>query len=131
MNRRYIGIEISEQYHYLAEQRHIELENGLDPFAKRDIIPQAKNSRVNRIKKQKYDVSKKTLQLEVRDIALKIGRKPTREDIEKYSQYPFRYFNEYFADWGEVCSAVGDKGMQENKDIDNYPNFKQLELPFE
>jgi hypothetical protein len=21
--------------------------------------------------------------------------------------------------------------MQENKDIDNYPNFKQLELPFE
>lgn len=131
MNRRYIGIEISEQYHSLAEQRHTELENGVDPFAKRDIIPKAKNSRVNRIKKQKYDVSKKTLQLEVRDIALKIGRKPTREDIEKYSQYPFRYFDEYFADWGEVCSAVGDKGMQENKDIDNYPNFKQLELPFE
>jgi site-specific DNA-methyltransferase (adenine-specific) len=46
MNRRYIGIEISEQYHSLAEQRHIELENGLDPFAKRDIIPQVKNSRV-------------------------------------------------------------------------------------
>jgi len=102
MNRRYIGIEISEQYHSLAEQRHTELENGVDPFAKRDIIPK-----------------------------VKIGRKPTREDIEKYSQYPFRYFNEYFADWGEVCSAVGDKGMQENKDIDNYPNFKQLELPFE
>ena len=94
-------------------------------------LPEKYKGKIVHCKKQKYDVSKKTLQLEVRDIALKIGRKPTREDIEKYSQYPFRYFNEYFADWGEVCSAVGDKGMQENKDIDNYPNFKQLELPFE
>lgn len=129
MGRHYIGIEISENYHVIAEQRHIDLANGLDPFAKRNSIPSAKNSRVNRLKNQKYEVPKKTLQLEVRDIALKIGRKPTKEDIEKYSQYPLRYFKEYFSDWGEVCSAVGDKGMQENKIIDDSIQVDQLELP--
>tara|TARA_A100001037_G_scaffold298377_1_gene321983 strand:+ start:1551 stop:1709 length:159 start_codon:yes stop_codon:yes gene_type:complete len=51
------------------------------------------------------------LQLEVKEIAGKIGRKPTREEVEKYSEHPIEYFDSYFIDWEEVCAAVGNKGM--------------------
>lgn len=114
LERKYIGIELSKQYHQLALERHRDLDIGIDPFAKGKTDPTAKNSRVKRIKKQNYVIPKKTLQLEVKKIAENIGRKPSREDIKKYSSYPIEYFDEYFIDWGEVCSAVGDKGMNEN-----------------
>ena len=65
MCRRYIGIELSEKYHIIASNRHTEIANGIDPFRKRKDTPTSKNSRVPRLKKQKYEVSKKSLQLVV------------------------------------------------------------------
>jgi len=132
LGRRYIGIEISKTYHNIAKQRHIDLKNGFDPFSKNNKTPKAKNSRVARLKKQKYEVAKKTLQLEVRKISFQIGRKPTREDIMKNSRYPISYFDDYFIDWGEVCGAVGDKGMREDPSVKNTSTTEtQLELPLE
>ncbi len=129
LKRGYIGFELSKYYHEIAQNRHEELEAGIDPFAKRKCTPTAKNSRVKRMKKQKYAVPKKTLQLDVKRIAEEIGRIPTREDVKAHSHYPFNYFEEYFIDWGEVCSAVGDKGMNEAPETEyEMPKYTQLTL---
>jgi site-specific DNA-methyltransferase (adenine-specific) len=133
LGRRFIGIELSEKYHSIAEQRHSDLKRGRDPFAKNDETPKSKNSRVARLKKQKYQVPKKTLQLEVREIAFKLGKKPDREDVIKFSQYPIHYFDEYFIDWGEVCGAIGDKGMIEDplQPLSVVSKVQQTELSFD
>ena len=47
-------------------------------------------------------------------IAEKLGKKPTKEQVRELSDYPFEHFEDYFIDWGEVCGAVGNKGMNEN-----------------
>ncbi|HEX4945171.1 MAG TPA: site-specific DNA-methyltransferase, partial [Blastocatellia bacterium] len=86
MERKYIGIELSVQYHELAAQRHAELLAGRDPFGKDASVPTAKNSPVQRLQKQKYAVSKKVLQLEVKRIALELGRLPTKEEVRELGQ---------------------------------------------
>lgn len=78
MGRRYIGIELSPEYYELARQRHEQASRGEDPFGKKTTVPGAKNSRVSRIPKQQYKISKKTLQLDVKRIAQLLGRLPTR-----------------------------------------------------
>ena len=114
MNRRFVGIELSKQYHELALQRHEQLTMGVDPFGKIDTVPTAKNSPVARLPKQKYQVSKKALQLEVKRIAYEIGHLPTKEDVARLSEYPIEYFEQYFVSWGEVCAAARTTGMTEN-----------------
>jgi site-specific DNA-methyltransferase (adenine-specific) len=59
MNRRFIGIELSLDYHEIALKRHEQLSEGIDPFGKVNTIPSVKNSSVERLPKQKYKVSKK------------------------------------------------------------------------
>ena len=63
--------------------------------------------------KQQYEVSKKTLQLDVKRIAQQLGRLPTREDVRQMSKYSIDYFDNYFASWGEVCAAARTTGMTE------------------
>jgi DNA modification methylase len=113
MNRKYIGIEMSEYYHKIAQERHKELLQGLDPFRKNGCTPKAKNSFVPRLKKQKYIVPKKELQLEVKRIAGIVGKLPTKDEVEKYSKYPLKLYNEYFISWGEACAAARTTGMTE------------------
>lgn len=113
MNRRFIGIEMSTQYHNLARERHEMLSEGEDPFGKRDEVPNSKNSRVERLRKQQYAVTKKTLQLDVRRIAKTLGRLPTHEEVKTMSKYPIKYFDNYFISWGEVCAAARHDGMSE------------------
>jgi DNA modification methylase len=110
MSRRFLGIEISTRYHQLAVKRHDLIENGEDPFGKKDAVPIAKNSLVLRLPQQEYKVTKKVLQLDVKRIASNLGRIPKREDVRKLSQYPLKYFDNYFSSWGEVCAAarIGD-----------------------
>jgi site-specific DNA-methyltransferase (adenine-specific) len=124
LNRKYVGIELSEYYHNITSQRHKELDLGIDPFRKNDDEkPKAKNSRVERLKKQKYQVSKKVLQLEVRAISKSIGHLPTKEDVIQHSKYPIEYFENYFIDWGEVTAAARTTGMTEHRKNGNgsYP----------
>jgi DNA modification methylase len=114
MNRMYIGIELSSQYHEIALQRHEQIERGIDPFGKVDSIPIAKNSPVQRLPKQKYAVSKKTLQLDVKRITHELGHLPTRAEVQRFSKFPIEYFEKYFVSWGEVCAAARTTGMSEN-----------------
>ncbi len=113
MGRRFVGIEISPEYHEIALKRHEMLKRGDDPFGKCASVPKAKNSPVERLPKQKYKVTKKALQLEVKRIADQIGRLPTREDMRAMSRYPLDYYDRYFLSWGEVCAAARTTGMSE------------------
>lgn len=116
LNRKYVGIELSEYYHNIATQRHKELTDGLDPFRKiKDDKPKAKNSPVERLKKQKYEVSKKVLQLEIKNISKRLGHIPTKEEVKELSQFPLEYFENYFISWGEVTAAARTTGMTENR----------------
>jgi site-specific DNA-methyltransferase (adenine-specific) len=130
MKRRFIGIELSLQYHQIAAQRHENILDGIDPFSKVDRIPIVKNSPVQRLIKQKYAVSKKTLQLDVKRIAHELGHLPTKKEVEKLSRFPIEYFEEYFISWGEVCAAARTTGMSElPKDQSIGPD--QLEFSFD
>jgi site-specific DNA-methyltransferase (adenine-specific) len=115
--RRYIGIERESSYSELALSRHSEILRGLDPFRKAERTLTAKNSPVPRLAKQKYDVSKKTLQLEVKRVANKLNRLPSREDIIEYGKYPISYYDDYFVSWGEVCAAARTTGMTETRNV--------------
>lgn len=113
MGRRFLGIEISPEYHEIALKRHEMLAKGTDPFGKCDAVPKAKNSPVERLPKQEYKVTKKALQLEIKRIALQIGHIPKREEVEALSKYPVEYFDSYFLSWSEVCAAARTTGMSE------------------
>ena len=105
------------QYYDIAVKRHLALQAGINPFGKHTETPNAKNSRVERLKKQKYEIDKKTLQLDVKRISLLLNRMPTREDVISHSKYPIKYYDDYFINWGEVTAAARTTGMQnvENK----------------
>ena len=129
LGRRYIGIELSEEYHNLTQHRHEEILNGLDPFRKADRKLTAKNSPVPRMRKQKYVVPKKTLQLEVKRVAAELGRLPSRDELIRYGKYPIKYYDEYFVSWGEVCAAARTTGMSETReDVQALPEAEQLRL---
>jgi site-specific DNA-methyltransferase (adenine-specific) len=114
MKRKFIGIELSTKYHRIAEKRHNGFERGRDPFGKMNQIPLAKNSIVPRLKKQRYKVSKKVLQLEVKKISQLLQRLPTKEEVKRLGKYPIKYYEEYFTSWGEACAAARTTGMSEN-----------------
>lgn len=115
LGRTYIGIEAAPKYHQIAQDRHNEINQGIDPFRKDDRVLTEKNSPVARLKKQKYEVPKKTLQLEVRRIAKLLGHIPNREEVITHGNYPIRYYDEYFSSWGEVCAAARTTGMTEDR----------------
>lgn len=115
LGRRFIGIELSEKYHALAQSRHKLLRAGGDPFEKVIGVPKVKNSRVGRIGGIRYEVPKKTLQLEVKRISKMLGHVPSRDELERYGKYPMKYYDEYFISWGEVCAAARTTGMSETR----------------
>lgn len=129
LQRRFIGVELSEKYHSLATRRHAELGAGLDPFRKTDGVPKAKNTYVKRVQKQRYAVSKKALQLDVKRIAAQLGHMPSPEDVDRLSMYPLEYYEKYFINWAEVCAAARTTGMSEYKQRDHQDRAKgQLSL---
>lgn len=120
LNRRFIGIEISEYYHTISTNRHKELREGIDPFRKNDNVPRAKNSYVERLKKRKYEVDKKTLQLEVKEISKRLGRIATRKDVIENTKYKIEYFDNYFINWSEVTAAARTTGMAQVENKNDY-----------
>ena len=113
MGRRFIGIELSEKYHQITEERHRSLANGEDPFGKVNGVPKAKNSRVSRVASVKYEVPKRTLQLEVKRVAEVLGHVPNRSELEELGQYPIHLYDEYFTSWADACAAAKTTGMSE------------------
>lgn len=122
LGRRYIGIEASEKYCQIAEERHWEIDNGIDPFRKEDRILTSKNSPVRRLAKQTYKVPKKTLQLEVKRVARQLGHIPTREELIQHGKFPIEYYDNYFVSWGEVTAAARTTGMQEQRSGSTTPD---------
>ncbi len=116
MGRRFIGIELSEKYHRIAETRHQEILQGLDPFRKAARKLTEKNSRVPRMPKRQYEIPKRTLQLEVRRVAQEIGHIPSREEMIQFGRYAIHYYDDYFASWGEACAAARHDGMSETRE---------------
>jgi len=115
LGRRFLGIEKSPKYCEMALARHAEIRSGIDPFRKAERELTAKNSPVPRMPKQKYDVPKKTLQLEAKRVAASLGHLPSRAELVQHGKYPIRYYDEYFASWGEVCAAARTTGMTETR----------------
>ncbi|MBI2171494.1 MAG: site-specific DNA-methyltransferase [Chloroflexi bacterium] len=130
LGRKFIGIEVSERYHTLAQLRHAELSLGMDPFRKQERALSAKNSRVPRMPKQDYVILKKTLQLEVKRVAELLGRLPTREEVRRLARYPIEYYNSYFASWGEVCAAARNGGMSETRKTSTDQSISETQLAF-
>lgn len=128
LNRKYIGVELSEYYHNICLKRHEEIVIGLDPFRKTNSTPKAKNSYVKRVKQQKYEVPKKKLQLDVKRISEIIGKLPTREEVLKHSKFPIEYFDNYFTNWAEVCAAARTTGMKETRDKKEYETKEEKQL---
>jgi hypothetical protein len=134
LGRRYVGIEASERYVSMARERHAEIEQGLDPFHKEERYLTAKNSPVPRLKKQKYEVSKKELQLEVKRIAQELGHIPSHQELADRTDYNIKYYDEYFVNWGEVTAAARTTGMTERRPSGNRQleferlQFEQLQL---
>jgi hypothetical protein len=95
--------------------RHQEIENGINPFRKARRKLTEKNSPVERMPTRKYEIPKKTLQLEVRRVAQELGKLPNRDEMIQYGKYPIKYYDEYFVSWGEVCAAARNDGMSEEK----------------
>ncbi len=128
LGRKYIGIDASDKYCQLAKERHLEIENGVDPFRKARIIPASKNSVVRRLSRLPYKVSKKTLQLEVREVAQQIGHIPKRDELARFGKYPIEYYDQYFVNWGEVTAAARTTGMTEERTDNKQPLNRQLTL---
>ncbi|MFC1936769.1 DNA methyltransferase [Chloroflexota bacterium] len=116
LGRKYIGIELEEKYVQIANNRHIEISGGINPFRKKVRKLNSKNSPVPRLRKQKYEVPKKTLQLEVKRVAKKIGHIPDRDEMIVHGKYPIEYYDSYFISWGEVTAAARTTGMSENRE---------------
>ena len=120
LKRKYVGIEMVEQYHQVAIQRHNDIQNGLDPFRKNDIPAEkkTKNNEEKRIKSphsHKNGLSKRKVQLMIKDLSKQLGRIPTLEDALDNIDVPESFYNEYFKNWGEVVAATKTTGMVERK----------------
>jgi len=51
-------------------------------------------------------VPKKTLQLELRNLAKKLGRLPTPQDVQEQSEYNIEIFMDAFPSWGKALKAA-------------------------
>ncbi len=125
LGRKYVGIEASEKYWRLSNERHQEIFDGLDPFRKMERLLTSKNSPVPRLKKQVYKVPKKTLQLEVKRVAGEIGHIPSRGELIQFGKYPIEYYDKYFISWGEVTAAARNTGMVEKRKLEKSQNIVQ------
>ncbi|MBN1791649.1 MAG: site-specific DNA-methyltransferase [Bacteroidales bacterium] len=113
LNRMYIGIEASDDYHAIAQKRHDEILNGLDPFRKEPRKVGAKNSRVPRMEKNTTGFTKKEIQLDVRNVALVLGHIPTKEEYKTAGKYPIDIVDRLFQSWSDACVATKTNGVTE------------------
>ena len=117
LNRNYIGIELDSKYHNTAEIRHEEVKNGLDPFRKNDInvASKTKNNDVKRISKKDKNyshITKKEVQLKIKDLSVNLGRTPSKEDALDYlPEIPKEFYELYFSSWSEVTVSVNVGGV--------------------
>lgn len=93
LGRRYVAIDIDENYVRMTSEKIAEVERK--GYVERESI-----------RKPQRQYSKKELQLELRDLAAKLGRLPTPEDVQKMSEYDLGVFFDTFPTWGKALKAA-------------------------
>ncbi|HVF89568.1 MAG TPA: DNA methyltransferase [Blastocatellia bacterium] len=91
LGRRFIAIEQDDGYHRHAEHRMIR-RRGAYPVPRRAT--------------RRSGVSKRALQIELQELALNLGRLPTRADVERLSQYSVEMFETGFESWNTALKAA-------------------------
>lgn len=93
LERKYIGIDIDKKYVELTRKKIRELE-------KKGYVERESE------KRQKKEITKKELQLELKSLAMTLGRLPTEEDVIKMSRYNIKLFKKEFPTWGKALKAA-------------------------
>jgi len=93
LGRRYVGIDIDEMYINIMRDKLAQIQ--------RMGTVQRKS-----ISKPRSRYSKKALQIELREIALHLGRLPTPEDVRQLSRFGLDAFLETFPTWGKALKAA-------------------------
>lgn len=93
LGRRYVGIDIDEAYVAITREKLLQVEN--QGYVHRRSIPRTRT---------RY--SKKELQLELKRLALSLGRLPTPEDVQQLSKYSLEAYMETFPTWGKALKAA-------------------------
>lgn len=122
LERRYVGIELVEKYHEITKQRHLDVSLGLDPFRKNDISADKKTKnneeKRNQTPRNYKGLSKRKVQLAVKDLSIKLNKIPTMEEALENLDIPRDFYEKYFKNWSEVVSAAKTTGMSEVKKHD-------------
>lgn len=93
LGRRFVAIDIDKTYVNIMREKLAQLE--------RIGIIKRKS-----ISKPRSRYSKKALQIELREIALNLGRLPTPEDVKHLSRFGLEAFLETFPTWGKALKAA-------------------------
>ncbi len=111
LRRNFIGIEKNHSYYKTSVDRHSIFSAGGDPFEK----TKAKSTSINkgyRPIKYQTQVPKTVLQLEVKNVAKKLGHCPSKSELRKYGKYPLRIYYDNFRDWPEITVATRRTGIK-------------------
>jgi len=93
LGRRYVAIDIDENYVRITREKIAEVERR--GYIERESIHKPQ---------RKY--TKKELQLELRHLAAELGRLPMPEDVQKMSKYDLEVFFDLFPTWGKALKAA-------------------------
>jgi DNA modification methylase len=91
LDRKFIAIEQDEFYNNQAEKRIMQRKRALPEVAK---------------PRKRRGVAKRKLQLELKRLALELGRVPTKLDVEHFSAYQLQAFENAFVSWSEALKAA-------------------------
>jgi len=108
LGRRYVAIDIDETYVAITREKLRQVEN--QGYVQRRSI---------RRKRTRY--SKKELQLELKRLALTLGRLPTPEDVQQFSSYSLEAFTETFPTWGKALKAAKLEVHNNGSSKNNFP----------
>ncbi len=93
LGRRYVAIDLDPNYINIMQNKIAQIEN----------LGQVQRQS---IKQESRSVTKKALQLELRQLTLDLGRLPTPEDVKEKSQYDLELFLKTFPTWGKALKAA-------------------------
>ncbi len=93
LGRRYVAIDLDPNYVNIMQDKIAQIQN----------LGQVQRQS---IKQETRAVTKKALQLELRQLLLELGRLPTPEDVKEKSQYDLELFLEMFPTWGKALKAA-------------------------
>ena len=91
LDRRFIAIEQDNDYHQVAGRRLSEQRSSWQRARRRG---------------KRSKVTQRTLQLELRRLAMMLGRLPSVNDVERLSKYTIEMFEEAFDTWSAALKAA-------------------------